>query len=335
MFTLVKLENSNGLSQVEDIPYTHIQYISDNQTYLGEISPAPACFITSGWFKYLADYINEFKFIDGYVVDRLFKIQMHQQIKPVTIEDLQLEIKLLKETIALMLQPDILIETHTYPSWDTFEQFKQLAGWKYFEAAENSSRYFTQHDPKCSYAQFKDKYDEHPVCIGYWQYCNGHKFANSRQPSIILLDDIASHHKINSDAYILYSGFGSCNPYGIKKEILLNSIDCNYYVKCSTWEGTWPKPDIDLFHRSIKTYSIDYYITVPIYQYALKHLLGWFLLNWRENICYEIYLTIDVTDVAKFNIYKKQKKIIKLINPHVVLMLPTLKSVTINGVEYC
>ena len=109
MFSLIKLEKSNGLSQVEDFighrsdaPYTHIQY-TDGQTYIGEIGQPPEYFTASGWFKYLAEHISEFKFVDMYAVDRLVKIPMVLLIKPISIEDLQLEIKSLKECIKRLI----------------------------------------------------------------------------------------------------------------------------------------------------------------------------------------------------------------------------------------
>ena len=109
MFSLIKLEKSYGLSQVEDFighrpdtPYTHIQY-TDGQTYIGEIGQPPEYFTASGWFKYLAEHISEFKFVDMYAVDRLVKIPMVLQIKPISIEDLQLEIKQLKAIIKKLI----------------------------------------------------------------------------------------------------------------------------------------------------------------------------------------------------------------------------------------
>lgn len=336
MFSLIKLEKSDGLSQVEDfighrpdILYTHIQY-TDGQTYIGEIGQPPEYFTASGWFKYLADHISEFKFVDMYAVDRLVKIPMVLQIKPISIEDLQLEIKSLKEMIAILPQPDILIESHIYPSWDTYEQFKQLANYKYFDAAENRDHDFIRVTFNAHPATaLREKYNGSTVIVGHWIYSNGH-IIGSTNPAIIIAD------KIECTTHIMYSGYGSCNQFGIEKVELLNSADYSYYIKCHHWDGSGlHKPFINLFHKSIKTYSIGYKVPFPIYQYALNYLLGWFLVNWYENIGHEIYLTVDITDIARFNIYKKQKKIIKYMDPCMVLILPTLRSVTINNVEYC
>jgi hypothetical protein len=63
-----------------------------------------------------------------------------------------------------MQQPDVLIESHLYPSWDTYKQFKQLAGWKYFEAAENNANYFINVD---SITALKDKYNDMYVQMRY------------------------------------------------------------------------------------------------------------------------------------------------------------------------
>lgn len=114
MFSLIKLENSNGLSQVEDLighrldmQYTHIQYINDGATYIGELGQTHAYFTTSGWFKYLADHISDFKFMDGRAVYHLVEIDMWRQVKPVTIEDLQREIQLLKETVSMLIADNL------------------------------------------------------------------------------------------------------------------------------------------------------------------------------------------------------------------------------------
>lgn len=134
MFSLIKLEKSNGLSQVEDFighrsdaPYTHIQY-TDGQTYIGEIGQPPEYFTASGWFKYLAEHISEFKFVDMYAVDRLVKIPMVLQIKPITIEDLQLEIKQLKAVIKkLIVVSNVhtrVLSTEHVGGWNRRQPFK-------------------------------------------------------------------------------------------------------------------------------------------------------------------------------------------------------------------
>jgi hypothetical protein len=299
-----------------------LTYTTSDAQYHAKII-TPKYFSAAGYIDYLRDSLNKIKFVDQRAVYEMVNLPMVKVIKEVTLADLQARIEQLEARIAACTDDGYeCIETHEYPSWATYEEFMRLPGWKYFEAAENQNVDIMKcNDPHyVSVLMLRHKYEEHGVRIGYYE---------GNQIMFIQSDSIECDRHIKYSGY----GYGKCNLYGIQKEHLLN-IDYNYFNKCNTWSGKWPISFIDLFHKSINVYSVGYYVPFPIYQYALNYLIGWFLVNWKSNIGHEIYLTIDITATAIFNIYKKQKKIIKYMNPYIILALPSLKSVRINGIEY-
>jgi hypothetical protein len=135
MFQLIKPPKSaDGLALVEDLtcyapdlPYTHIQYYGDDDIWIGEIGLPPGYFSSRGYQEYLADHIAEFKFQDGYAVDRLVKIPMLKVIRPITVESLQSQIAELKKEISnlshvIFYIQDIcdiykMLHDHEYPTW--------------------------------------------------------------------------------------------------------------------------------------------------------------------------------------------------------------------------
>ena len=338
MFSLIKsVEDSKGLSLVEDLvnisseqKYTHIQYDINGKTYIGIIGQPPEYFTYLGYIKYLQDKLTSFKFIDGHAVYDIVKIPMVLQIKPVSIEDLKSEIAELKAIIARFPQPDELIETHIYPSWETYEEFKQLTCWKYFEASENSGSYFMiitnswhQED-----SVLRDKYKDRYVQVQYRAESTYYIISESPPTSK------NNHTSISTmNRYINYSYKGKGLSWSTKENHMA-SIDYNYYIIYHKDDQLPARPL--LFHKNIKTYYFenDFTIATPLRYYINNLLIGWFLLNWQKYIEHEIYLTIDITNEVKIKFYKKQSRSIKLSNNIIKITLPTIKSVEINGVEY-
>ena len=58
------------------------------------------------------------------------------------------------------------------------------------------------------------------------------------------------------------------------------------------------------------------------------------MLNWKKYIEHEIYLTIEITNEIKINLYKKEKKLLRVYTDCLVIMVPNITLITINGVEY-
>jgi hypothetical protein len=70
-----------------------------------------------------------------------------------TIEQRITRLELLLDTLTL----DELIESHTYPSWSTYEEFMKLPGYKYFDACYNAQRYFNR-EPLLHLGKFREFY---------------------------------------------------------------------------------------------------------------------------------------------------------------------------------
>ena len=203
----------------------------------------------------------------------------------------------------------------------------RLPEYKYFDAAENQNKYlnFTvgTHADKiggheCEHTLFIDKYSDQVVKIG-------HK-CDKRSSIGKNVDFIRGK---------IVAGVHNSIQYDDVKELLLSSVDCSYYSKCDVWRGGGvPHEFTNLFHKSVKVYNVKHIATVPIQHYAANLLIGWFLLNWKKYIEHEIYLTIEITNEVKINLYKKEKKLLRLYSDCLVIMVPNITLITINGVEY-
>jgi hypothetical protein len=320
MFSLIKsIEPSNGLAQVEelighqpDIKYTHMQYDEKSSQYIGAIETIPKYFTTNGYMEYLYDNITKFKFVDNCAIYEMVNIPMSKVIKPVTIEELQEKIQHLEQIIASLPKQDELIETHIYPSWDTYEDFKKLPSWKYFDASENSANYILYDEKNGQLGKLREKYEDMWVRIRH-------------------NNDDHIRDQINY-SYIKYTGVNNWSFYIPKKEVCMDSIDFNYYNKWGCGDINFPS----LFHRNLKIYNFKHIIAYPIYLYITNYIIGWFLLNWRQYVGYDIYIGIEITDKVKINIFKKQNNIIGIdsITYGIKINLPTIQSVKINGIQY-
>jgi hypothetical protein len=350
MFSLIKtIEPSNGLAQVEelighqpDIKYTHIQYDEKSSQYIGAIETIPKYFTTNGYMEYLYDNITKFKFVDNCAIYEMVNIPMTKVIKPITIEELQEKIQHLEQIIASLPKQDELIETHIYPSWDTYEDFKKLPSWKYFDASANSANYFIQVEEINRHSNkkpciFRDKYNDKHV---QFQYYKGkydmipQLYDTPYSYKIISLDDpLRRYFTIgNGDDYV-YKGSGYI-AYPTK-ETEMASIDYNYY---HTYHGENKQETLfaRTFHKNVKIhyYTRECQIANPVRSYIQYFIAGWFLLNWQYHVSQEIYVNIEITDIVKINIYKSQKKILKSDANTITISLPTIQSVKINGIQY-
>ena len=70
-----------------------------------------------------------------------------------TIEQRITRLELLLDALTL----DELIESHTYPEWQTYEEFMKLPSYKYFDAFHNAQRYFNS-EPMIHLGKFRDIY---------------------------------------------------------------------------------------------------------------------------------------------------------------------------------
>jgi len=334
MFSLIKtIEPSNGLAQVEelighqpDIKYTHMQYDEKSSQYIGAIETIPKYFTTNGYMEYLYDNIAKFKFVDNCAIYEMVNIPMTKVIKPITIEELQEKIQHLEQIIASLPKQDELIETHIYPSWDTYEDFKKLPSWKYFDTVENIGNYFVIVNKVSSESVFRDKYNDKYVVMLYNDSTGGKVQINHNPPN-----QPFTYNRF--DFGYMYKGIGYISSP--KKETEMASIDYNYY---HTYHGENKQETLfaRTFHKNVKIhyYMRECQMSNPVRSYIEYFIAGWFLLNWQYHVSQEIYVNIEITDIVKINIYKSQKKILKSDANTITISLPTIQSVKINGIQY-
>jgi hypothetical protein len=138
------------------------------------------------------------------------------------------------------------------------------------------------------------------------------------------------------DRYTIYESYkGPGYIQTISREQGMERIDYNYYNifhSDSKQETLLTRT----FHKSVKVYYSDqnFAIAYQITAYIDRLLIGWFLLNWKKYIDCEIYLTVDITDKIIINFYKKQNRSMKITGNSIVITLPNIQHIKVNGVQY-
>jgi hypothetical protein len=121
------------------------------------------------------------------------------------------------------LEPYEVIETHTYPQWDTLDEFKRLPDFKYFDAAENWRSYLK---PLNGFMFFKTgqmfvQFRERAADNGYLEYSTNR----------ILTPDIGGKWitEIRDDPN--YERLKGVHKFDIRAQVIDGSKGVSYYIK--------------------------------------------------------------------------------------------------------
>jgi hypothetical protein len=206
-----------------------------------------------------------------------------------TIEQRITAIELLLETLVL----DELIESHLYPSWETYEQFTKLPSYKYFDAFHNAQRYFTK-EPVMHLGKFKQYYyglaAPHLYGKSLSFQCTGIGDADRLKTQFIesltefvkpaTITQNKAYEQLTKDTQFYSTVYTQANPNGT--ELFTNQ----------------PR---DYFKSSLKTYikrntSNNMWLCPIINEYIRMYITGFYLINHQLLIGREIRIEIHIND---------------------------------------
>jgi hypothetical protein len=345
MFTLTHstcepddIQLSSGLINIPKMRLPdQLTYTKDTVEYTGVIAPQKY-FTAAAYVEYLKDNIDKIQFRDNPAVYELVNIRMTQVIRDMTLADLKreldaakVEIKELRKTIATLSSDGYeCIHTYEYPSWATYEEFKKLPGWKYFEAAENykSHVYEKKINPDSNGASpcIKLKDNTEIQISDKFTYCqSGCKLINMVKNTT----SIQGTDKINEDEL-----------YNKLPELIIDSLFYNNYIAGKTSDYSFRdnnqmpqlfRCSINTFVYQNKKYDSHSPITDPFNFYIKLYVYGWLILNIDDIQNKRSYVAIEIINKKAIIKIMATKKRYKNIGSYSMSM-PKIKEINLNGI---
>ena len=213
-----------------------------------------------------------------------------------TVEQRITRIELLLETLML----DELIESHTYPSWETYDQFTQLPSYKYFDAFHNAQRYFNK-EPVMHLGKFREFYyglNVNSLCGRTLSFQCSNNTDNEKTQYMTALAYFVKPARIIQN-----------------KEYELTTADVNFYSTMYKQQQI-PNTQIgtdsyrDYFQSSLKTFiQIDNnnQLCSIINEYIRMYIFGFYLINHQMLIGRDIRIEIHISDKMYIHIFRSKR----------------------------
>jgi hypothetical protein len=204
-----------------------------------------------------------------------------------TIEQRITKIELLLETLVL----DELIESHQYPTWDTYEEFMKLPSYKYFDAFHNAQRYFNK-EPLMHLGKFREFYYglvTQDLCGRYLSFSCSNNTDQEKQQFLTYLSDFIKPTRIIQN-----------------KEWELTTKDIQFYstlYKQQSIPNTQIGTDCfrDYFQSSLKTFikrdaNYNRWLCDIINEYIRMYITGFYLINHQLLIARSIRIELHINN---------------------------------------
>ena len=315
MFSLISSEDSKSEEK-----YTCLVYETNDEIYkscvkrLSWCMPKDNSFTKEQWFKYLEDNLTNIKFVkykddgykdDGYAKYELINFYMEKtsdKLTPVKINEsiyeMKKEIKNLDsdankiKDFVNYFESDFE-EKFNYPSWNTYEEFKNLKNYKYFEAYEKIESYFEKlykwGDKFIFRIKKKEAYHANIVMT---------ELLNDKD--IFITEELLK--KRLSELKIFYNNKGNYSFINYDKERNLKGNDKEYYKLYYENMVNNKVPSHILFSKDVNCLISSYQLTLPFYEYINRFVIGAFLLGeCYTDIKIDIMNVDTEVDEASFN----------------------------------
>jgi hypothetical protein len=239
-----------------------------------------------------------------------------------TIEQRITRLELLLDTLTL----DELIESHTYPSWSTYEEFMKLPGYKYFDAFHNAQRYFNS-EPMVHLDKFRDIY---------------YVLNSIHQPTLTMANN-STQDSTKKTALSALADYVKPVRITQQKDMEQKSKDVNFYSTMYKQPAN-PHGQIstdnfrDYFQQNLKTflYSQYYYPYPVIAEYLRMYIFGFYLLNHQILFGREVRIELhQLGDKITLHIFRSKKIIVVHrggIDTTINLTIPEIKNIKVDGV---
>lgn len=246
----------------------------------------------------------KYKVINTYGICILLKKDLTQIP---TVEQRITRIELLLETLVL----DELIESHLYPSYDTYDQFTQLPSYKYFDAFHNAQRYFNK-EPVMHLGKFREFYYGLHVSNLCGQSMSFSGSQNTDNEKTQYMTELAEFVK---PVTMLQN-----------KEYELTTADVNFYstmykqfdvnFASTIHRPTHPNGNKysdsyrDYFQSSLKTFihrvNTNQLCNI-INEYIRMYIFGFYLINHQLLIGRTIRIEVHISDNMYIHIFRSKK----------------------------
>ena len=286
MFTLSQQAAMPSDSSANDNSHIILTYTTGVDVYTAEL-PIPEYFTYKTFIKYVTDNLINIEFIDGDALyGEFINVEMTKNIHEVTMADLEAKclqyekrIAALEEKLNVQKINTSYHKIHIIPEFKSYNEFKKLDNFKYFEACENPERYFNfvKKGPR-TMVQFKEKHDNLIVlpCINH----DGTHMYGSIVPFILVRDRTADH-----TVPIHYFKCHCTNPMNIE----FTCTECLYTVPMRSIidkYGDWQfLPTRKLTHLQ--------------YHYIVRYITGWFYLHYELYTKYDVSFRIFVNSITE------------------------------------
>ena len=332
-----------------------LTYTKDALEYTGVIV-TPKYFTATAYVEYLKDNIDKIQFKNLHAVYELVNIPMTQVIREATLTDLKreldaakAEIKELREAIETLSSDGYeCIHTHEYPSWPTYEEFKRLPGYKYFEAFDNYKSHTIEQKIKLTDGterefQFINIPDDGEYVLDTFNVNEiqnlNHILLVADHTHTVYADNIFTQSFIDQYKYFSYTkklrriekNIENKNEYLKYTELDSDARYYNNYFKSNVKNTYIPE---FLFSQSIKNFIYNHgQLTKPLFEYIKCFVVGYFLLNPKKFISCKSYILINIKEnIVTINIYTSKKNFY-FVGYLGQIGLPLIEKVIFNGME--
>ena len=298
MFKLVKYAAHSELSRVEDLVHmprkdtpSHLVYSDGHVEYTAKLDIAPEYFSYAGWYKYLADNLDNLKFVNERAVFHLVDIAMIKTEHFIDAADLikrndELTGEVSRLTYELTQVQELNIFTGVlfsgvYPSWANEAEFKQLDDYKYLSQVLDKVVDTFDHNFQKTYIYGLSIYHQ-----------NEYSGRSGVLPTII---------KDNSNAHNLFT----INMSMRDRRFAIPFINAGPWIEDLNWHwyhAYMPKYTADVFKQS------EPKVNDSVFMYIVGILAGWIHLNIANILPYEYLVFIDCdTQGVRFKLVTLKK----------------------------
>ena len=233
------------------------------------------------------------------------------------------------------------ITNHKYPKWSTYKEFKQLPGFKYFEALDNYKSYMAN----------DDKYGTHSIQRDIKIVIYTAAFFETQSGMVYYVVNPNSYHASymeKTDSFAMFNLHYFDNSF--KKEIpepitgildersaddyKFDSVFYNQYVNSKAAAGVYI-PEI-IFCHDIKVFTVNDLITHVLFEYIKRYVIGWFILNIDLFIDHKSHVEIEIKqNTVQLWIFRSIKKYGgPKLGIYKTMSIPLIKKIIINDVIY-
>lgn len=173
-----------------------------------------------------------------------------------------------------------VIHTHTYPTWNSFENFTKLPGFKYFDAQYNYSQYWKSENITGEYLGVEYTFKRKLVSNYSYYVCNSQYST--------------PYYEMDLDMYMSYRG-GMTQP---DKDYLSNLI--NRTIRYTIFNNS----ESDVYKN--KTFG---YIKPIVFEYFYQYARGYMFVNYADFIFRKPVYQLFVTNGTAKLVIRALKKI--------------------------